>query len=79
MPHTPADANRPEGPWFVILRQGAGHDVLYGPMGNEYEAAKFAEYLRTEVDPAYVVTACSPTWELLAWRTQHLFESHQDH
>jgi hypothetical protein len=43
------------------------------------EAARFAEFITREVDPAYVLRAASPVAELLAaWEDQRRREEHRD-
>jgi len=55
------------GQWVVVLGRGMPLPDVYGPIDNEFTARKFAEFLTTEVDPAFARQLRSPMGELLTW------------
>jgi hypothetical protein len=55
--------------WSVICWADKGViSACYGPFDSQDAAERFAEFLRTEVDPATVEPLHSPLDEVLRWR-----------
>ena len=53
-------------PQYVVVLREQGS--VFGPFDHRPTAARFAEYLTAEVDPADVRPLCSPVADLLGWR-----------
>jgi len=58
--------------WVVLLKTGARDEIVaYGPIDDANAASGFADFLTSEVDPAFVRILRSPTLELLSfWRNR---------